>query len=239
MARNSRQDLNPTIPILSAMMEARFWHDAPEKWWQHDYWKMILAFFWTFLSPFQGLLLAWCVRLPRKWGPRLTGCYVEEEHCGSYCLDLLMLYLVVSIGPLADSCLAIVRCKGFDSKTRLYVRKKVTGVIHKWCVNAVITQYSKYRYDDVMIYVYWYLCIYIDAGIFTVIHVSNDFSCHLCIRLFRICFWMFSVYLPVYLFIIYSGGERFKVFLYLTMHFLTEYAWMYITCAWHMNVSVL
>lgn len=29
MARNSRQDLNPTIPILSAMMEARFWHDAP------------------------------------------------------------------------------------------------------------------------------------------------------------------------------------------------------------------
>lgn len=50
---------------------------------------------------------------------------------------------------------------------------------------------------------------------------------------------MLSVYLPVYLFIIYSGGERFKVFLYLTIHFLTEYAWMYITCTWHMNVSVL
>lgn len=87
-------------------------------------------------------------------------CYVEEEHCGSYCLDLLMLYLlVVSIG--IQRFLSSCHCPLLKVwlKPRLYVRRKITGVIHKWvihkwCVNAVITQYSKYRYDDVMIYVY-------------------------------------------------------------------------------------
>ena len=158
MPRNSRQDLNPTIPILSAMMEARFWLEAPEKWWKHDYWKVILAFSWIFFSPFQGLLLAWCVCLPRKWGPRLTGLL-----CRGRTLWKLLFWFVVSIG--IQRFLSSCHCPLLKVwlKPRLNVRRNITWVIHRWCVNAVVTQYSKYRYDDIMIYgyiLYWYLCFF-------------------------------------------------------------------------------